>query len=144
ARLGTPGVRMFRAIYVGETNAQAMADAEAGFYRFFQLFSHLDLTDNPYSTPSPEGWRRFFGTALSWIGPREFPDVDRDNLIICGDPDRVRAKLADLADYSDMDTFVGMFTFGDLTHEQVGRSEEHTSELQSPYDLVCRLLLEKK
>src|SRR5438094_3607633 len=26
----------------------------------------------------------------------------------------------------------------------VSRSEEHTSELQSPYDLVCRLLLEKK
>src|SRR5207248_3971136 len=28
--------------------------------------------------------------------------------------------------------------------EHVVRSEEHTSELQSPYDLVCRLLLEKK
>src|SRR5207248_6310490 len=28
--------------------------------------------------------------------------------------------------------------------EHIGRSEEHTSELQSPYDLVCRLLLEKK
>src|SRR5437867_10145921 len=27
---------------------------------------------------------------------------------------------------------------------QADRSEEHTSELQSPYDLVCRLLLEKK
>src|SRR5438094_3152169 len=27
---------------------------------------------------------------------------------------------------------------------RVHRSEEHTSELQSPYDLVCRLLLEKK
>src|SRR5438094_6406609 len=27
---------------------------------------------------------------------------------------------------------------------QERRSEEHTSELQSPYDLVCRLLLEKK
>src|SRR5437773_6834946 len=26
----------------------------------------------------------------------------------------------------------------------VGRSEEHTSELQSHHDLVCRLLLEKK
>src|SRR5437867_10321553 len=26
----------------------------------------------------------------------------------------------------------------------LARSEEHTSELQSPYDLVCRLLLEKK
>src|SRR5690348_18127441 len=27
---------------------------------------------------------------------------------------------------------------------QSGRSEEHTSELQSPVHLVCRLLLEKK
>src|SRR5207248_10196312 len=27
------------------------------------------------------------------------------------------------------------------TDRLVGRSEEHTSELQSPYDLVCRLLL---
>src|SRR5438094_7718504 len=29
-------------------------------------------------------------------------------------------------------------------HHRRWRSEEHTSELQSPYDLVCRLLLEKK
>src|SRR5437867_9697089 len=28
--------------------------------------------------------------------------------------------------------------------DALARSEEHTSELQSPYDLVCRLLLEKK
>src|SRR5438309_10941883 len=27
---------------------------------------------------------------------------------------------------------------------QIGRSEEHTSELQSQFHLVCRLLLEKK
>ena len=32
----------------------------------------------------------------------------------------------------------------DLTDEFVERSEEHTSELQSRFDLVCRLLLEKK
>src|SRR5947208_10017557 len=32
-------------------------------------------------------------------------------------------------------------TFGCLS---IGRSEEHTSELQSPDHLVCRLLLEKK
>src|SRR2546426_5239645 len=32
----------------------------------------------------------------------------------------------------------------DKTKEQVRRSEEHTSELQSPCNLVCRLLLEKK
>src|SRR6266704_3701175 len=29
-------------------------------------------------------------------------------------------------------------------HRGGGRSEEHTSELQSRFDLVCRLLLEKK
>src|SRR2546426_4341497 len=29
-------------------------------------------------------------------------------------------------------------------HRQEARSEEHTSELQSPCNLVCRLLLEKK
>src|SRR2546426_2106590 len=30
------------------------------------------------------------------------------------------------------------------TLKKMGRSEEHTSELQSPCNLVCRLLLEKK
>src|SRR5699024_11702163 len=41
-------------------------------------------------------------------------------------------------------------TIVDCDHEsfeeeqQVTRSEEHTSELQSRFDLVCRLLLEKK
>src|SRR5947208_16505062 len=34
----------------------------------------------------------------------------------------------------------GSHTAGEI----VGRSEEHTSELQSPDHLVCRLLLEKK
>src|SRR5688500_19879478 len=31
-----------------------------------------------------------------------------------------------------------------LTNSSLNRSEEHTSELQSPCNLVCRLLLEKK
>src|SRR5256885_4860021 len=34
-------------------------------------------------------------------------------------------------------------TFMRISHERF-RSEEHTSELQSPCNLVCRLLLEKK
>src|SRR5574337_1958975 len=33
---------------------------------------------------------------------------------------------------------------GPITVNYNGRSEEHTSELQSPLNLVCRLLLEKK
>src|SRR6266513_6044986 len=31
-----------------------------------------------------------------------------------------------------------------MAFRRYGRSEEHTSELQSRFDLVCRLLLEKK
>src|SRR2546426_4768781 len=33
---------------------------------------------------------------------------------------------------------------GNATYSVATRSEEHTSELQSPCNLVCRLLLEKK
>src|SRR5690606_41041102 len=36
------------------------------------------------------------------------------------------------------------FPFTDSFRAQLGRSEEHTSELQSRENLVCRLLLEKK
>src|SRR4051794_41328613 len=45
----------------------------------------------------------------------------------------------------------GLMRFADISHsylavtkESIYRSEEHTSELQSPVHLVCRLLLEKK
>src|SRR5256885_9672558 len=34
--------------------------------------------------------------------------------------------------------------FSQRNHRRDQRSEEHTSELQSPCNLVCRLLLEKK
>src|SRR5256885_13130653 len=36
------------------------------------------------------------------------------------------------------------FSLDGAFHGTGGRSEEHTSELQSPCNLVCRLLLEKK
>src|SRR5207248_4892337 len=40
--------------------------------------------------------------------------------------------------------FEGVEQREELVISRQTRSEEHTSELQSPYDLVCRLLLEKK
>src|SRR5690349_23950387 len=39
--------------------------------------------------------------------------------------------------------YIDTFRIGQVS-SQPGRSEEHTSELQSRRDLVCRLLLEKK
>src|SRR5699024_12721913 len=41
-------------------------------------------------------------------------------------------------------TFVALAALGVEAVGPVQRSEEHTSELQSRFDLVCRLLLEKK
>src|SRR5437867_5950310 len=38
----------------------------------------------------------------------------------------------------------GKAVAGVRARTEAEKSEEHTSELQSPYDLVCRLLLEKK
>src|SRR5947209_17285988 len=40
--------------------------------------------------------------------------------------------------------YVTNTTLGFFVQQQMGRSEEHTSELQSRQYLVCRLLLEKK
>src|SRR5256885_9226191 len=45
--------------------------------------------------------------------------------------------------YVGFHTEMGERVLADIQKE-LGRSEEHTSELQSPCNLVCRLLLEKK
>src|SRR5258708_6276970 len=47
------------------------------------------------------------------------------------------------AGVTGMETLLG-FLLGNVIGTVLGRSEEHTSELQSPDHLVCRLLLEKK
>src|SRR5256885_8243477 len=49
---------------------------------------------------------------------------------------RVRNKQETIYCYSEAER--------DAASAKLGRSEEHTSELQSPCNLVCRLLLEKK
>src|SRR5947208_11649432 len=60
-----------------------------------------------------------------------------------------RSALDHLGDAVDLDhALLELSGFGDVDCHQnlrsAWRSEEHTSELQSPDHLVCRLLLEKK
>src|SRR5699024_12078963 len=50
--------------------------------------------------------------------------------------------LSDLDSVSSFDLFSSLLLHAVNTRKN--RSEEHTSELQSRFDLVCRLLLEKK
>src|SRR3989454_8039652 len=57
------------------------------------------------------------------------------------------ARVADRAEeLRERGHFLVVQAAGGLVHEEEpgARSEEHTSELQSPCNLVCRLLLEKK
>src|SRR5207249_12272052 len=57
--------------------------------------------------------------------------------------DRIGTRVAsELCTVIDDGTLPGRR--GSLNVDDHGRSEEHTSELQSRFDLVCRLLLEKK
>src|SRR5437867_12283004 len=55
--------------------------------------------------------------------------------------ERMRRRV-DAADSRDTDAMTGFFASDAVWGST--RSEEHTSELQSPYDLVCRLLLEEQ
>src|SRR5207249_6472112 len=73
--------------------------------------------------------------------------IDQDHLAeLQAEVQRYRPRLAfDLAETTLVDLAAVRFL---AAHEGDGvellRSEEHTSELQSRFDLVCRLLLEKK
>src|SRR5256885_12269916 len=83
----------------------------------------------------------------------KFGDLDATTLLIdvnirqdADDPDgEARDVAKDLRERLKKDEngrpYVDAFL---LSHPDQDRSEEHTSELQSPCNLVCRLLLEKK
>src|SRR5437879_7036748 len=61
--------------------------------------------------------------------------------------DKVEFRQGDVLDIKDLSSasVVTLYMSDDLNLQILDvRSEEHTSELQSPMYLVCRLLLEKK
>src|SRR2546426_9001955 len=71
--------------------------------------------------------------------------------VVAGARDRERLRTVVVPDHDDLarrlaDRIVAVVARATAERERcvLGRSEEHTSELQSPCNLVCRLLLEKK
>src|SRR5438874_8233264 len=96
-------------------------------------------------------WRWFAGSTKAWPLPlavalgravrdRAVPDGERPARDHDGDRGAVRVP-AEVSAGGDLDRLDDQRTRLELIVE---RSEEHTSELQSRRDLVCRLLLEKK
>src|SRR5699024_12373399 len=60
--------------------------------------------------------------------------------IVAIDPNSSQAFMVDPTIRYETNSDIGK----EVQEEKERRSEEHTSELQSRFDLVCRLLLEKK
>src|SRR5690349_23922833 len=73
------------------------------------------------------------------IGRKPHNDIQIDNLAVSGEHAVIVTILQD-SFLEDLGSTNGTVVNG----QSVKRSEEHTSELQSRRDLVCRLLLEKK
>src|SRR5690348_17446688 len=63
----------------------------------------------------------------------------RNRVVVLGQTTKSGAQASNRAFVSE-----AIHCFSKGTRSTSGRSEEHTSELQSPVHLVCRLLLEKK
>src|SRR2546421_8064802 len=109
------------------------------FYLFIHFFFFLMIRRPPRSTlfPYTTLFRSLSGPRLITVGPR-----------LLGGEGFVRTlAILGLALTAAVGTAGAQRShqfelggFGSFTH----RSEEHTSELQSRSDLVCRLLLEKK
>src|SRR5207249_5474853 len=103
------------------------------------------------------GYVVFLGPTEIGMGSRETPADCARNLARWVDIITVRTfsqkVIEEMAEYASIPVINALT---DLYHpcqvladcltliEHKGRSEEHTSELQSRFDLVCRLLLEKK
>src|SRR2546422_2059845 len=71
----------------------------------------------------------------------EIPDANPRPLQVLKDSDGAACGRRRFTDGRDRP---GMLLMRPVREVQPGRSEEHTSELQSRLHLVCRLLLEKK
>src|SRR5207249_10366609 len=101
------------------------------------LFYLIMIPRPPRSTLFP------YTTLFRSRGPREVektagPDRQRDGVAVVR-VDDIGGPSQGFDDEPPPGPWVEPEAPGDLT-----RSEEHTSELQSRFDLVCRLLLEKK
>src|SRR5207248_4236130 len=96
---------------------------------------------------------------------REAPGVGPVSPATCGKLELCERPIQGELNAPHRDVGLGMLECGKARHQHIAgdkdcryaqggeqrgdqrrdlRTEEHTSELQSPYDLVCRLLLEKK
>src|SRR2546421_3620902 len=93
--------------------------------------------------------RTVLSDALRQLGHEVVTASDRSEAVAREDLEDFDLIISDLAEYADSATQIvselkrkRLFVPIVVSSEEAQRSEEHTSELQSRSDLVCRLLLE--
>src|SRR2546426_8644583 len=131
-----------------------------GLIHIARPLDHPPIHGDFLTRPDPQDIARL--DAIEWdilLGPTLAPQPR----LLWGQPNQclqgaccpaARAQLEDLAEEDQGRNGCGGFkidghfavwpAIGDREETREKRSEEHTSELQSPCNLVCRLLLEKK
>src|SRR5699024_8213441 len=120
-------------------NIYIIDGARTAFTSFGGSFSQVTATELGVAT-AKEALKR------SQVKPDQIDHVYYGNVIHSSENAAYLARHIGLG--ADIPEEVGALTLNRLCgsglQSIISRSEEHTSELQSRFDLVCRLLLEKK
>jgi len=125
----TPQPRLFREIYVAPTDVQARAEAEPALWDFWRLLDELRSYEQPYNdllldypTPITDAMFRQATAHLPIVGPHTYEELVEQGLAIIGSPETVTQQLLEQIQALELETFIGVFAFGRLSHTQVVRS----------------------
>src|SRR2546426_8021525 len=92
--------------------------------------------------PATTSWPRLLN--LKYAMPAALSRVDSSRISGCPEENADPRPCTQMSAVRRRRRLGSAMTPSSQTPSRVRRSEEHTSELQSPCNLVCRLLLEKK
>jgi alkanesulfonate monooxygenase SsuD/methylene tetrahydromethanopterin reductase-like flavin-dependent oxidoreductase (luciferase family) len=121
--------RMFREIYVAPTDAQARAEAEPALWDTWRLLNDPGSYAQRYNGHLPEVQHpisddqfRQVTAQMPIVGPLTYDELIQRGLAVIGSPETVINLLLSQVKELDLESFVGLFAFGRLTHTQVTRS----------------------
>jgi len=121
--------RLFREIYVAPTDEEARAQAEIALWDHWRLLDERLSYEQPYDhrllefpAQITDDLFRQVTANLPIVGPRTYDELATSGRTIIGSPTTVAIRLLEQAQTLDLETFVGLFAFGRLTHMQVMRS----------------------
>src|SRR2546426_1535775 len=129
---------------LGNIGALAGKPVMEGKGILFKAFADIDVFDLEVGSENPEDVIRFCQLLEPTVGGINLEDIRSPDCFAI--EEKLRATLS-IPVFHDDQHGTAIISGAALLNalELVGkRSEEHTSELQSPCNLVCRLLLEKK